>query len=144
MVIGDGNLRKNVELGKCLYNLYEDPKTLFVISSDFCHWGRNFDYTYYNKKFANIWESTQDLDRQAWDIIGEMNSEKFDDYMKKTKNTICGRNPITIILSIIEEYQKKHQNKKITFDTAGYAQSGKVKSMNDSSVSYAAGVNFIA
>ena len=78
------------------------------------------------------------------DIIGEMNSQKFDDYMKKTKNTICGRNPITIILSIIEEYQKKHQNKKITFDTAGYAQSEKVKSMNGSSVSYAAGVNFIA
>ena len=144
MVIGDGNLRKNVELGKCLYNLYEDPKTLFVISSDFCHWGRDFDYVYYNKKFKNIWESTEDLDRQALDIIGEMNSQKFDDYMKKTKNTICGRNPITIILSIIEEYQKKHQNKKITFDTAGYSQSEKVTSMNGSSVSYAAGVNFIA
>ena len=143
IVIGDGNLKKNVELGKCLYDLYEDKKTLFVISSDFCHWGRDFDYTYYNKKFKTIWESTEDLDKQALDIIGEINTQKFDDYMKRTNNTICGSNPITIVLSIIEEYQKKHKDKKISFDTAGYAQSSKVKSINDSSVSYAAGVNFI-
>jgi hypothetical protein len=143
MVIGDGNLSANTQLAKCLYNLYEDPKTLFVISSDFCHWGPNFDYVYYNKKFKNIWESTEDLDRQALDIIAQMDSKKFDMYMTKTKNTICGSNPITIILSIIEEYQKKHQDKKLSFESAGYAQSSKVKSMNDSSVSYAAGVNFI-
>ena len=143
MVIGDGNLKKNIELGKCLYDLYEEPKTLFVVSSDFCHWGRNFDYTYYDEKFKTIWESTQDLDRQALDIIGEMNTQKFDEYMKRTNNTICGSNPITIVLSIIEEYKKKHQDKKISFDTAGYAQSSKAKSFNDSSVSYAAGVNFI-
>ena len=97
MVIGDGNLKKNIELGKCLYNLYEDPKTLFVISSDFCHWGKDFDYIYYDKKFKNIWESTEDLDKQALDIIGEMDTKKFDDYIKKTRNTICGKNPITIV-----------------------------------------------
>ena len=64
--------------------------------------------------------------------------------MKNTGNTICGSNPITIILSLIEEYQKNHQDKKITFETAGYAQSGKIRNINyDSAVSYAAGVNFI-
>ena len=144
MVVGDGNLEKNRKLGKYLYDLYEDKKTLFVISSDFCHWGSNFDFTYYNKKFKTVNESTEDLDRQALNIIGEKNSKKFDDYMKKTGNTICGSNPITIILSLIEEYQKNHQDKKITFETAGYAQSGKIKNINyDSAVSYAAGVNFI-
>ena len=144
MVVGDGNLEKNRKLGKYLYDLYEDQRTLFVISSDFCHWGSNFDFTYYNKKFPTVNQSTEDLDRQALKIIGEKNSKKFDDYMKKTGNTICGSNPITIILSLIEEYQKNHQDKKITFDTAGYAQSGKIKNINyDSAVSYAAGVNFI-
>ena len=143
MVVGDGDLNKNINLGKCLYDLYEDPKTLFVVSSDFCHWGQNFDYVYYNKKYKNIWESTQDLDKQALDIIAEINPKKFDDYMKRTNNTICGSNPITIVLSIIEEYQKRHKDKKISFNTAGYAQSSKVTSMRDSSVSYAAGVNFV-
>ena len=144
MVVGDGDLTKNRKLGKFLYDLYEDKKTLFVISSDFCHWGSDFDFTYYNKKFKTVNESTEDLDRQALDIIGEINSKKFDEYMKKTGNTICGSNPITIMLSIIEEYQKNHKDKKIKFDTAGYAQSGKIKNiMYDTAVSYAAGVNFI-
>ena len=144
MVIGHGDFEQNIELGKCLYDLYEDPRTLFVISSDFCHWGKDFRYTYYNNKFKTVWESTQDLDNQALSIIGEMDSKKFDNYIKKTKNTICGRNPITIILSIIEEYQKKHKDKKISFDKAGYTQSDHVMDMNGRSVSYAAGVNFIS
>ena len=143
IVIGDGNLKKNVELGKCLYDLYEDKKTLFVISSDFCHWGQNFGFTYYDNKFDNIWESTQDLDKQALDIISEMNSEKLAQYFQKTRNTICGRNPITIVLSIIEEYQKQNQDKKLSFECAGYSQSERVKKITGSSVSYAAGVNFI-
>ena len=32
-----------------------------------------------------------------------------------TNNTICGSNPIMICLSLIEEYKKKHQDKKISF-----------------------------
>lgn len=144
MVVGDSDLKSNIKLGKYLYDLYEDKKTLFVISSDFCHWGSDFDFTYYNKKFKTVNESTEDLDKQALDIIAEINSKKFDEYMRKTNNTICGSNPIMIVLSIIEEYRKKHQDKKITFETAGYAQSGKIKNiMYDSAVSYAAGVNFI-
>lgn len=144
IMVGHNDLLTNTEIGKTLYDLYEDPKTLFVISSDFCHWGQRFGFTYYNEDYDDIWESTQDLDKQALNIISEMNSSKLDQYFKKTKNTICGRNPITIVLSIIESYRKKHADKKVSFDTVGYDQSNKVKSMYDSSVSYAAGVNFVA
>ena len=37
IMVGHNNLMTNTEIGKALYDLYEDPKTLFVISSDFCH-----------------------------------------------------------------------------------------------------------
>ena len=70
IMIGHNDLQTNTAIGKALYDLYEDPKTLVVISSDFCHWGQNFGFTYYNKNFGTIWESTQDLDKQALDIIG--------------------------------------------------------------------------
>ena len=144
MVVGDGDLNANIKLGKYLYDLFEDKKTLFVISSDFCHWGNDFDFTYYNKKFKNVNESTEDLDRQALDIIEEINSKKFDEYMRRTNNTICGSNPIMICLSLIEQYKKNHKDKKVKFETAGYAQSEKIENMKyDSFVSYAAGVNFI-
>ena len=143
IIVGDNNFETNKIIAEILYELYEDKKTLFVISSDFCHWGRNFGYTYHDKKFDNIWESIQDLDQQALDIIEEINSEKLEKYFKKTKNTICGRNPIILNLAIIELYKKNHQNEKVEFIKAGYAQSNKVKSVYETSVSYAAAVNYI-
>jgi len=27
---------------------FDDPKTLFIFSSDFCHWGDKFNFTYHN------------------------------------------------------------------------------------------------
>ena len=144
IVVGDNDLKTNIEIGKTLYELYSDPKTLFVISSDFCHWGKNFGFTYHDKKFKNIWESIQDLDKQALDIISEINSEKLDEYFKRTKNTICGRNPISIAVSVAENYKKHHKDKKVTFDNVGYAQSNKVNSPYESSVSYAAVINYIS
>ena len=143
LIVGDNDLKTNIEIGKALYELYLDPKTLFVISSDFCHWGKNFGFTYYDKKFTNIWESIENLDKQAVNIISEINSEKLDEYFKRTKNTICGRNPIMISVSIIENYKKHFKEKKISFDLVGYAQSNKVKSKSETSVSYAAMVNYI-
>ena len=77
------------------------------------------------------------------DIIEEINSEKLEKYFKKTKNTICGRNPISVILSIVEKYKNNHKEKNVEFIKAGYAQSNKVKSIYDTSVSYAAAVNYI-
>ena len=142
IIVGDNDLYTNKKIGNALYELYQDKNTLFVISSDFCHWGRNFGFTLYDKKFENIWESIQDLDKQALDIIEEIDSEKLDNYFKRTKNTICGRNPISIILSIVEKY-KNVNNKKVEFIKAGYSQSNKVKSLYETSVSYAAVVNFI-
>ena len=143
IIVGDNDLKTNIEIGHALYDLYNDPKTLFVISSDFCHWGKNFRYTYHDKKFKNIWESIQDLDKQALDIIADLNSVKLDEYFKITQNTICGRNPISIGVSIAENYKKHYNNKKVSFETVGYAQSNKVKSIQETSVSYAAVINYI-
>ena len=143
IIVGDNDFETNKKIGNILYELYEDEKTLFVISSDFCHWGRNFGFTYYDKNFENIWESIQDLDKQALDIIEEINSEKLEKYFKKTKNTICGRNPISVILSIAEKYKNEHKEKKVEFIKAGYAQSNKVNSIYETSVSYAAALNYI-
>ena len=77
------------------------------------------------------------------DIISEIDSKKLDEYFKRTRNTICGRNPISIVLIIIENYKKKNSNKQISFVTVGYAQSNKVKNSYETSVSYAAVVNYV-
>lgn len=42
-----------------------DPENLFVISSDFCHWGDRFNYTYYDKKEGEIHQSIEKLDKMV-------------------------------------------------------------------------------
>lgn len=34
--------------GRLLGPFLDDPTNLFVISSDFCHWGQRFGFTYYD------------------------------------------------------------------------------------------------
>lgn len=146
LIVGEINLKSAKEIAKCLREYYEDKKTLFVISSDFCHWGNNFDYTYYDKSSGKIYESIEKMDRMAIDIIKEIDTKKFDEYFTKTQNTICGRNPILILLSIVEMIKNENNKegaKTIGFECVGYSQSERVTSQNGNSVSYSAIVNYI-
>ncbi len=40
--------------GKILSKYFNDPKTLFVISTDFCHWGKRFKFTHREPKDSLI------------------------------------------------------------------------------------------
>ena len=35
--------------GQLLAKYADDPRTLFIVSSDFCHWGTRFHYTFTDK-----------------------------------------------------------------------------------------------
>lgn len=51
--------------GRILASYLADPKNLFVISSDFCHWGHRFRYTYYDPSCGSIHQSIEGLDREV-------------------------------------------------------------------------------
>ncbi|KAI0218414.1 hypothetical protein L0F63_005722, partial [Massospora cicadina] len=71
---------------------------------------------------------------------------QFDAYIKKARNTICGRHPIAVLLAAVEElYPEKSRQVASSPDSAlprisfnYYAQSSQITSPRDSSVSYAA------
>jgi len=134
---------ENEELYGVLLSKYlADPKNLFVISSDFCHWGQRFSYTRYDPSCGEIFKSIEKLDRSGMKIIEEMDPTKFHSYIAETKNTICGRHPIGVFMNSVRHLNKENPEKyKIEFTT--YAQSNQVTSMNDSSVSYAAAVCYL-
>lgn len=46
-----------------------DPTSLFVISSDFCHWGERFRYTYYDPSSGEIHQSIEALDKKVGDFF---------------------------------------------------------------------------
>jgi AmmeMemoRadiSam system protein B len=86
--------------GKLLRPYLDDDETFFVISSDFCHWGKRFGYTFYDSKHGKIHKSIEALDRMGMDIIESLDPVAFTDYLKKYKNTICGRFPIIVLLYV--------------------------------------------
>jgi predicted class III extradiol MEMO1 family dioxygenase len=51
------------EFGSLLAKYMDDPCNFFVISSDFCHWGKRFSYYYYDESYGPIYKSIEALDR---------------------------------------------------------------------------------
>ncbi|CAH8445011.1 unnamed protein product [Schistosoma intercalatum] len=51
--------------GQIFSRYLSNPENFFVISSDFCHWGKRFQYTYYDQSKGAIWQSIQALDETA-------------------------------------------------------------------------------
>ena len=64
--------------GQLLAPYLSDAETLFVISSDFTHWGERFDYTvqFTDDKAETVWY----LDRRGIRLISDQNASGFTDY----------------------------------------------------------------
>lgn len=64
------------------------------MSSDFCHWGDNFDYFYLREKLDLhkncVSSQIERLDLEGIDMILRINPEGLRNYLKQTENTICG------------------------------------------------------
>jgi len=105
----------------------------FVISSDFCHWGSRFSFTFYDESKGKIHQSIEWLDRLAMETIESKNLDNWYSYMKKYKNTICGCHPIGVFLNSLNFANNSNFKVKFVF----YAQSSQCIKKSDSSVSYA-------
>ena len=81
-----------------LATYFDVPGNIFIISSDFCHWGRRFGYQPYDKMKGEICEFIRDLDGEAMSCIETQSRENFLIYLNKTQNTICGRYPIMVYI----------------------------------------------
>jgi AmmeMemoRadiSam system protein B len=80
-----------------------EENTILVCSSDFCHWGKSFDFT---KTFKNstdpIYRQIELLDGEALTLIEQGNLSGFHNYQNETGNTICGEYPIMILLALMQ------------------------------------------
>ncbi|KAH9546987.1 hypothetical protein CY35_11G010400 [Sphagnum magellanicum] len=121
--------------GRLLAKYIDNPSNFFSVSSDFCHWGQRFNYTYYDKKRGPIYKSIEALDQKGIDIIESGDPDAFRDYLHEYENTICGRHPIGVFLNML-----KHCTTRMRIKFVQYEQSSHCKSMRDSSVSYASAV----
>ncbi|PCH33590.1 UPF0103-domain-containing protein [Wolfiporia cocos MD-104 SS10] len=163
ILVGAINSDKERTFGDLLAPYLASEDTFCVISSDFCHWGTRFQYTFYYPKpppssaaairlsktdpsppsllSHPIHASISALDHEAMEITTippftafQAHSE-FTDYLARTKNTICGRHPIGVLLGALTVLQSQGRVPKLKW--VRYEQSSKCFTVKDSSVSYA-------
>ncbi|KAL0075564.1 cell motility mediator [Phycomyces blakesleeanus] len=136
VLVGSLQVEEEKAYGKIFAKYLNDPTSLFIISSDFCHWGKRFGYTYCppTPESTPIHAAISELDHQAMALIESLNLDDFAAYLAKTKNTICGRHPIGILMGAVA-----HLNETLSpnIKFVKYAQSNPCKTLADSSVSYA-------
>lgn len=169
VVVGSLSTEAEATYGAALAPLLlGSPRTLTVVSSDFCHWGRRFRYTRLGDpppptgmpRHAAI----EAMDREGMALIERQDVPGWAAYLKRTGNTICGRHPIGVLLRAVEAWQRVGVGETADAATVGntangdvltagrgalrshflkYAQSSPVVTTADSSVSYASAVTML-
>ncbi|XP_062502128.1 protein MEMO1-like [Corticium candelabrum] len=139
IVVGALKPEGEQKYGRLLSKYILDSTNLFIISSDFCHWGKRFQYTFYDKSHGAIHQSIEALDRKGMDIVESLNPTAFTEYLQEFSNTICGRHPMSVLLHAVSCAQGNN-SLSVQLRFVKYCQSNQCKDMNDSSVSYASAV----
>lgn len=159
ILVGSTNPTAERQFGALLAPYVADPANVFIISSDFCHWGSRFSYTYYlpasttdpsegvslrskdRPKDPPIHESIARLDKLAMTAIEHGQHAAFLATLRDTGNTVCGRHPIGVIMAAVEVLQNQEPSRCDSghgkFQFIRYERSGDVVEGKDSSVSYA-------
>jgi MEMO1 family protein len=136
VMCGSLSTKKEKSYGNALEAIIARPDVCTVVSSDFCHWGSRFSFSPISRSIP-LHEYIERMDRTGMDLIALKEPGAFTTYLKETRNTICGRHAIAVWLNALAATPVQAPSPiRVTF--IHYAQSCAVKSMHDSSVSYAA------
>jgi len=115
--------------GRILASLI-DTDTLVVASSDFTHYGPNYDYVPFDRdvpRRLHAWLS------EASDAVARLDEAAFQRHCADTGDTICGSVPIRILMRALQESGRKVRGRVLATAT-----SGEIMGRYDNSVSYAA------
>jgi AmmeMemoRadiSam system protein B len=159
ILVGSTNAAREASYGEVLKPYIQDPDNVFVVSSDFCHWGSRFSYTYYVPSKTSmategytlrsrdvkdiqipIHESIGRLDELSIEAIATGNHNSFIRNLEQSGNTVCGRHPIGVIMSALEQIRKELSDTHADygkFKFIRYERSSDAERYQDSSVSYA-------
>ena len=128
IIVGHLDATTAKKIGNILYSLMDD-NTLVIVSSDFTHYGKKFRYT----PFPLNGQTQKNINKLDMNLIKEIENisfNGFNNYVKKTGITVCGNNPIMILLGMLP--------KETQATLLNYSTSGKLTGNFANSVSYAA------
>ena len=106
-----------------------DGKTAIVVSTDFTHYGPNYDYVPFRE---GVPEKMRALDLGAWELVRPGYQERFAAYIETTGATVCGEKGLMVLCSLLPPDAKKAMLQ--------YTSSGEVLGDFQNAVGYLAGV----
>lgn len=110
------------------------PDTALVASSDLTHFGRGFGYQPFpSDKFAP--DRLRELDESVLEAAGTLESAEFQNVLRSTSATVCGVQPISLLLDTVRILSEAEE---IFQETLDYQTSGDLTGDFRQSVSYAA------
>lgn len=92
-----------------------DNQTLIVASTDFTHYGPDFGYVPFREDIPDNLRKLADSSTAA---LNQADYDGFVDHLEDADDTICGRNPVRLLLRILA-MQGGAQGKRVGFDTSG-------------------------
>ncbi|MBU0677942.1 MAG: AmmeMemoRadiSam system protein B [Verrucomicrobia bacterium] len=112
IVVGQVDVEGARRIAEALLSVVDDD-TLVVASTDFTHYGPNYGYVPFTD---NVEQNLRALDMAAFDQIAKKDATGFQDLCNRTGATICGRAPVSILLSMLSEESRVELLK---YDTSG-------------------------
>lgn len=101
ILCGSVGPRDDSAIGSLLSRLVGDD-TLFLISSDFTHYGARFDYEPFPATSApEVKARLEELDMAAIEPILSGDVEAFRSFLTRTGDTVCGRLPLAAFLATL-------------------------------------------
>jgi hypothetical protein len=94
-----------------------DDHTVIVTSSDFTHYGDRFGYT--PDVGPDAAAGIRKIDMGAAELIARGDADGFGRYIDRTGATICGRNPIAVLLAVFKANGWKADGKVLNYTTSG-------------------------
>lgn len=126
-IVAGNCLPETIETAAGILKSMIDDKTLVIASSDFVHYGPDYNYVPFTE---NVPEELKKLDMGAYKYIEALDGRGFLQYIERTSATVCGYVPIATVLAMLD--------KKTTAELVQYATSGGLTGDFTNSVSYLA------
>ncbi|MFC1499848.1 AmmeMemoRadiSam system protein B [Candidatus Zixiibacteriota bacterium] len=114
MVVGEMTDSQRARLAGAIRDLI-DEETLLVISTDFTHFGTSFMYRPFDEDIPANLKALNDLAVQQ---ILEVDVPGWDAYLEQTRDTICGRNAVGLLLEILQPWRDA-RGLRVAYDTSG-------------------------
>jgi AmmeMemoRadiSam system protein B len=102
-----------------------DSRTLFVVSTDFTHYGPSFDYVPFTE---NVPGRLRELDHRVFERVAAGDASGFRQVLQETGATVCGEHPLAFSIAVA--------GPQATVGEIAYDQSGRMTGDWENSVSY--------